>query len=438
MLNGVSLRDNGNIRGANASTLQIANVQPADAGNFELAVSNPGGVSGVTVAILVVEVPPPCVPVPPGLVGWWPGEGNANDLAGTNNGALLGGATTSLTGKVGQALSFDGTNSFVQIPDSPQLGLPNLTVEAWVLFSALDSEGAGDSPPGQQYIVFKQNSRSTAFEGYHLGKARAESGDVLSFVVSDAAGESATLQSATFVTTGVWYHVAGVRGSNFTQLYVNGQLESQTNVSFPQDYGTNALFMGSSGQPDWDHKFAGLLDEVALYSRPLSGDEIAGIYNAGAAGKCRAAVITAQPQSQTVLAGSNVTLSFTALGPALSYQWIFNGTNVLVEATNSTLLLRNLSLAQSGNYSVIASNFAGAVFSQSAALTVAPIPGIIMPINLSGMVGSSWRIDFVNDLAPTNNWITLATVTLTNTSQVYFDASALSQTHRFYAVVPLP
>ena len=61
-----------------------------------------------------------------------------------------------------------------------------------------------------------------------------------------------------------------------------------------------------------------------------------------------------------------------------------------------------------------------------------------MPIKLAGDVGSSWRIDYVNDLGPTNNWTTLAIVTLTNTSQVYFDTTALGQVHRFYSVVPLP
>jgi hypothetical protein len=418
--------------------LQINNVQPVDAGNLVLAVSNIVGVVAAAVGTLVVQAPPPCVPVPPGLAAWWPGEGDANDLAGTNNGALLGGATASVAGMVGQAFSFDGTNSFIQIPDSPQLDPANLTVEAWVLFSALDSAGAGASPPGQQYIIFKQNSFNGYLEGYSLTKARADSGDVFSFSISSASGDVLSLQSATLVTTGVWYHVAGVRGPDFTQLYVNGQLESQTNASFPQDYGTNALFFGSSGQASWDHKLAGMLDEVSLYDRALGTNEIAAIYAAGAGGKCQQASITLPPQSQTVLVGSNVTFVVTAAGPALSYQWFFNGTNALAGATNCLLSLTNLTLSQSGSYSVVASNSAGAVFSPAAMLTVAPIQGIVMPITLSGAIGSSWRIDYVNDLGPTNNWATLATVTLTNLSQVYLDTSALSQPHRFYRVVPLP
>ena len=438
LLNGVRLQDDGNIQGVTAPTLQIANVQPPDAGTLVLVVSNAAGIATATIGTLIVEQPTPCVPVPPGLVAWWPGEGDANDLAGTNNGALLGGATASAAGKVAQAFSFDGTNSFVQFPDSPELNPTNLTIEAWVLFNALDSAGAGGSLPGQQYIVFKQNSLDGCFDGYSLTKTRTDGGDVFSFIVSSASGDVLSLQSVTLVTTGLWYHVAGVRGSDFTQLYVNGQLESQTNVSFPQDYGTNDLFFGSSGQSDWDHKFAGMLDEVSLYNRALAASEIASIYTADAGGKCQEATFTAPPQSQAVLVGSNVTFTVTALGPALSYQWFFNGTNSLAGATDSILSLTNLSLSQAGSYSVVASNFAGAVFSQPATLTVTPILGILMPINLSGDIGSSWRIDYVNDLGPTNNWLTLATVTLTNSSQVYVDTSALSQPNRFYRVVPLP
>ena len=78
------------------------------------------------------------------------------------------------------------------------------------------------------------------------------------------------------------------------------------------------------------------------------------------------------------------------------------------------------------------------MLSELVVLEVTPVLGIVMPIKLSGAVGSSWRIDYVNDLGPTNNWRVLATVTLTNSSQVYFDSSALTRRYRFYRLVPLP
>jgi phospholipase C len=268
----------------------------------------------------------------PGLVGSWPGEGTANDAAGTNHGTLMGGARANAAGKMGRAFGFDGTNAFVRIPDSPQLKPAELTIEAWVLFSALNSSGSGGSPPGEQFIVFKQNSRSSYFEGFYLGKSRTAQGDVFSFMVTSAAGQERILQSATVVTTGVWYHVAGVRGSNFTQLYVNGQLERQTNVNFPQDYGTNPLFFGSSGQSYWDHKFAGALDEVCLYSRPLSGVEVSNNY---AARQAPAATGTIQDVKHVVILMQE-NRSFDHYFGALKGVRGFNDPNALVLTNGNT------------------------------------------------------------------------------------------------------
>ena len=164
-----------------------------------------------------------------------------------------------------------------------------------------------------------------------MGKTRVTGGDVFQFSVTSACGQSAEIDSTTTISTNVWYHVAAVRGSNFIQLYVNGQLAGQTNVTFAQNYGTLPLYFGTSGQSYWDHKLAGNLDEVTLYNRPLASNEIAAIYAAGSAGKCKAAsaaIIIAQPQSQTVAEGSNALFTVIAGGTApLSYQWHFNGCN---------------------------------------------------------------------------------------------------------------
>src|SRR5262245_20687083 len=56
-----------------------------------------------------------CFSSPAGLIGWWPGDGNANNVLGTNNGVLQGGATANTAGVVATAFNFDGTNNYVQI-----------------------------------------------------------------------------------------------------------------------------------------------------------------------------------------------------------------------------------------------------------------------------------------------------------------------------------
>jgi hypothetical protein len=59
-------------------------------------------------------------------------------------------------------------------------------------------------------------------------------------------------------------------------------------------------------------------------------------------------------------------------------------------------------------------------------------------ITLTGNVGDSLRLDYINAIGPTNDWVTLATVTLTNTSQLYFDVSSIGQPQRLYRIVPAP
>ena len=56
-----------------------------------------------------------CAPPAAGMVGWWPGDGNANDLASTNHGTLQGGATANLPGVVSNCFTFDGTNSYGKV-----------------------------------------------------------------------------------------------------------------------------------------------------------------------------------------------------------------------------------------------------------------------------------------------------------------------------------
>jgi hypothetical protein len=63
---------------------------------------------------------------------------------------------------------------------------------------------------------------------------------------------------------------------------------------------------------------------------------------------------------------------------------------------------------------------------------------VVPAITLTGAIGSSLRVDYINQFGPTNAWFTLATVTLTNTTQLYFDTSAIGQSSRLWRIVPVP
>ena len=77
-----------------------------------------------------------CIAPPSNLVSWWPGDGDANDLQGVNNGTLVNGATFA-PGKVGQAFSFDGTDDYVSVPNPSFKTNIQGTIEAWIKFDDL-------------------------------------------------------------------------------------------------------------------------------------------------------------------------------------------------------------------------------------------------------------------------------------------------------------
>jgi hypothetical protein len=64
--------------------------------------------------------------------------------------------------------------------------------------------------------------------------------------------------------------------------------------------------------------------------------------------------------------------------------------------------------------------------------------GMVPALTLTGSVGQSVRVDYINRLGPTNAWGTLDTVTLGGASQLYFDHSARGEPERLYRLTPLP
>jgi hypothetical protein len=117
---------------------------------------------------------------------------------------------------VGQGFYLDGTNSYVEIPDSPELKPANVTIEAWVWLDPAVTNAGGE------YIIFKKNTWDAFFEGYTILKDHVANGDGtytdrFSFVVSSG-GNQVITYSTTAVQRGVWYHVAGTYDGNTLTL----------------------------------------------------------------------------------------------------------------------------------------------------------------------------------------------------------------------------
>ncbi|GEM_PF-7057975 len=214
-----------------------------------------------------VQNPPICITPPMDLVSWWPGDGNANDIVGSNEGTLHGDATFA-AGKVGDAFRFDGSGDYVTAPDSPlwYFGLNDFSIELWVNFNRLKNSMLIQQPGGFELNYF---NGASPFLGFTKD------------------GFDPTIVRSWAPQANTWYHVGVTRTSGTYRLYVNGsQLGSeQANLSPVPDV-TSDVRIGSwyfNSSYDMD----GLLDEISIYNRRLTADEIRGIYAAGAAGKCK-------------------------------------------------------------------------------------------------------------------------------------------------------
>jgi hypothetical protein len=151
-----------------------------------------------------------CVSPPAGLVSWWPGEGNANDIAGTNNGTLVGGVGFA-PGEVGQAFTFDGSTGYVQVADAPSLHCTNaLTVEAWVYPTSLGA---------YHEIVSK-------WAGGYTTSVEPD-GRIYLSVYSNTLATSATTLSTTSVPPNQWTHFAATYDGSALRMYINGICENQ-------------------------------------------------------------------------------------------------------------------------------------------------------------------------------------------------------------------
>jgi hypothetical protein len=183
------------------------------------------------------------------------------------------------------------------------------------------------------------------------------------------------------------------------------------------------------------------LDEVDVYNRPLSTNEIVALYMASSAGKCPVPVITSQPRSQVGYWGRSVTFAVTTAGTTpLSYQWLKNGTP-LQAASASSLVLTNLQLTDAGTYSVVLTNDYGSTTSSNAYLTVNPAGvslALYSGITIDGVVGLTYGIQYSTDLSNTNGWRGMANVTLSVPTELWFDVQPANQPQRYYRVVPGP
>ena len=265
--------------------------------------------------------------------------------------------------------------------------------------------------------------------GACFGLTYSASGEVLVFGGATGSGILSAPLSYALASAG-WTHVVvtydGVAG---TTLYINGvsaatdaTLLFQTNVNNPQSRIGHSPYAGPSNFYD---NF--LLDELLIYNRALSAQEVSAIYNA----QNGAPVITQQPSlASPIVCATNdedAYISVSATGSGLSYQWTLNG-NALSDNANDSVYMADKEIAGTYTYAVEVTGTCGTVTSNSVTLNVYsyPTPTIVQTGNLlqtQGYTTYQWQLNGV-DIAGANGPNYTATqsgtyvVVVTNQDQV--------------------
>jgi len=393
------------IPGATNTTITLTNLQLSDAQPYSLQAANSLGTTASTAAELTVLTPP--APPAPGTyshaaltndpIAYWRlndpvGAQFIYDSAGSHN-ASNGAVTLEVPGLRPPAHpGFPADNTAGSFNNSAATtaanlnNLPNFTVIGWFNPSGPNGPFAG---------LFGQN-------------------DLLEVGYSDNAGVNVWIQlngvwhnpttGTNGFTIGNWYFVAIVADGTAADIYINGVQRAHDAAGPPTatslfgfNIGGGGIF-GASGD-----NFTGLIEDVGIFDRALSQQQIQRLYDA-AAGASLPSILT-QPRPQSLYAGQPARFTAEGVGgtPPLTYQWQYNGANLanggnISGANTASLLVANVAPANMGNYRLIISNGAGSVTSSVVALTVVQPTGTAYESAAIGLKPMAyWRLNETGD-----------------------------------------
>lgn len=457
------------------ATLTLSNVQPSQAGNYQLVVNNPYGVAASDVITLTIPAPPQIDTHP----------ANLTVISGSN--AVFSVAATGLE-PISYAWFFNGTTPLPEV--SPVLVLTNVQAPQDGDYHVIVSNPAGSTtsaiarltvllPP----IITQQPTNQTQARGATaLFSVQANGTGPLAYQwqfngvdINEANEATLTLHSVDTTNAGPYRviitNVAGVVTSEVATLTVMALpiITTQPSNQFVLA-GADATFavVADGAAPltyQWWFNQTNLLDGESASSLTISNAQAAaeGAYfvtvsNSAGVVTSEVATLTvlvpptiaAQPTNLTVFAGSNAVFAVIAHGTSpLAYQWFFNQTNVLAWAEGSALGLTNVQPANAGLYHVVVTNVAGMVTSETARLVVVTadmvkIGGITLPggtnagfgVSFEGVAGLSYTVLY-REHVDTGIWQTLTNIPPLATDQTISiqDLEAVGQNHRFYRIV---
>ena len=236
-----------------------------------------------------------------GLVGYWPFNGNANDMSGYGNHGILEGQSQSPQlasdrfGNPSSAYQFGGyyNKNWIRVPHNSSLSLNDqMTVSFWFqqcVFSGMDGWGYYSTTNAGFSLFSKAGDGFSAYPGiWIMSSLNAQTGELsISSSNKNGYGYSESLINYSFSTqyncfdTCEWVHYVCVIDDSVAKAYINGVLYTTSAIN-SADYtvaNTQDVFIGrmGGGGTIW-YPFHGKIDDVLFYNRAITEDEVAQLY----------------------------------------------------------------------------------------------------------------------------------------------------------------
>ena len=223
--------------------------------------------------------------VDPGLVAWYQLNDNASDSSENGKNGTVHNTISAADrfGNADGALSFNGSNSHVGLPNNKPIWLPqnDFTLSAWVRFDRNPLDSSHEFVLGLNFSFWPTQSLCMGYSIFRNagdGKARFQ---------METASATSNLNSQNALAKDVWYHIVGVRSGTVQQMYIDGQLNvsgscpaEPIKFSAPNnDYRANIGVMSDGSWTSGVYYLDGAVDDVRIYNRALTGDEIQQLYN---------------------------------------------------------------------------------------------------------------------------------------------------------------
>ena len=203
------------------------------------------------------------------LIGYYPFCGNANDLSGNNNHGIVSGAKLAQDrfGNINSAYYFNGNQDFI-LMEKAMKNYNTLTISGWYNSAAIQ---------GASFVYCGINSPNLGCNGFGVGQGQGDwinEGNNLHCASSCSGGWRSAEYELPSINT--WNHFSLTKNNEEYGVYINGKLIRKFSAPHETEI-SNLIFIGAASSLG-DYSFQGFLDDIAIYNRALSEQEITNLY----------------------------------------------------------------------------------------------------------------------------------------------------------------